>query len=181
MGSGHWRLGVGCRGLTLVELLAVLAVTGVLLIIAIPSFSSLMYSSRLRGAADVLGTSLRQSMSESAKRGSDVLMTFQGDVDGANWCYGLSIETHCDCRASGDCSIDGMEHVTHASSFPGVLATPTHSTYTFKPKRSTVTAGNITFTSQDKKQLRVIVSGYGRIRPCSPSGIANVSGYPVCP
>lgn len=169
------------HGLTLVELLVVVAISAILLAVAIPSFVSLIHANRLRGAADVLLADLRLSGTESTKRAENVLVSFQQDADGSNWCYGLNLNASCDCREANSCLIDGTEHVTRGTNYSGILVTPTHSNYWFKPRRSTVTAGNVTFTAQNGKQLTVVISGYGRIRPCSPSGNVNISGFPTCP
>ncbi|MCK9213405.1 MAG: prepilin-type N-terminal cleavage/methylation domain-containing protein [Rhodoferax sp.] len=181
MNINHGHLGVRRHGLTLVELLVVLAISAVLLAIAIPSFSSMLYASRLRGAADILMADFRLTMTESTKRGDDILVSFQRDSDGSNWCYGLSALASCNCREANSCLINNAEHVVRGTNFAGILATPTHSNYWFKSRRSTITAGNVTFTARDGKQLKVLVSGYGRIRPCSPSGNSNISGFPICP
>lgn len=181
MNMHHRGLGVPSRGLTLVELLVVLAISAVLMALAMPSFFGLIYANRLRGAADVLLADLRLTMTESTKHGSDVLISFQHNTDGSNWCYGLSRDTNCNCREANSCQIDGVEQVTHGFDYSGILISPTHGSYRFKPRRSTITAGNITFTARDGKQLRVLISGYGRIRNCSPSGNNNIAGWPICP
>lgn len=181
MKINHRYFGATSHGLTLIELLVVVVISAILLAVAIPSFFSLINASRLRGATDILMADFRLSMTESNKRGDDVLVSFQQDSDGSNWCYGLSTIATCNCREANSCLINDAEHVVRGTSFSGILATPTHSNYWFKPKRSTVTAGNITFTAQDGKQIRILVSGYGRIRPCSPSGNSNISGVPICP
>lgn len=181
MKENHLCLSVVSHGLTLVELLVVMAISSVLLAAAIPAFISLVNASRLRGAADILVADFRLTMTESTKRGDDVLVSFQRDSDGSNWCYGLSVNASCNCRVANSCLINSAEHVVRGTDFSGVSATPTHSNYWFKPKRSTVTAGNILFTAQDGKQVKVLVSGYGRIRPCSPSGNNNISGMLICP
>ena len=168
------------RGLTLLELLVVLAVSAILLAAALPSFSSWLHASRLRGAADVLSSHLRLAMTESTQRGDDVLLSFQQDDDGANWCYGLNISTPCNCRAAPVCQIDEAERVTYGRNFSGVLLNPTHANYRFKARRSTVNAGSILLTAADGRQLKVVVSGYGRIRLCSPKGSNHLAGQPFC-
>lgn len=175
----YWR--VISHGMTLVELLVVLAISAILLAAAIPALFGVLYANRLRGAADVLLADLRLTMTESSKRGEDVLLSFHHNADNSDWCYGISVDTNCNCHQLNSCQIDGVEHVTRATSYAGILATPTHDSYRFKPRRSTMTAGNITFEAQDGKQLRVLLSSYGRIRTCSPLGNGNISGMSVCP
>ena len=180
MKVNHQCLGVISHGMTLVELLVVMTISAVLLAAAIPSFISLVNAGRLRGVADNLSADLRVIMSEATKRGEDALISFQHDADGSNWCYGLSVSIACNCREANSCLISGVERITRGTDYSGVQVTPTHSSYRFKTKRATVTAGNVLFTAQTGSQLKVIISGYGRIKPCSPAG-SNLSGYPVCP
>lgn len=168
------------RGLTLIELLVVLAVSAILLATALPSFSSWLQASRLRGAADVLSANLRLAMTESTQRGDDILLSFQQDSEGDNWCYGLNVNNPCDCHAATACQIGESERVTRGSQFIGILANPTHANYRFKARRSTVTAGSVLLTAADGRQLKVVVSGYGRIRLCSPKGSRYLPGQPFC-
>ncbi|MFT6590103.1 MAG: type IV fimbrial biogenesis protein FimT [Rhodoferax sp.] len=164
----------------MIELLVVLAVSAILLATALPSFSSWLQASRLRGAADVLSSHLRLVMTESTQLGDDVLLSFQQDSQGANWCYGLNLSTPCDCHVDNACQINKIERVIHGRNFSGILLNPTHTNYRFKPRRSTVTAGSIMLTAANGRQLKVVVSGYGRIRLCSPKGSSYLSGQPFC-
>jgi type IV fimbrial biogenesis protein FimT len=182
MKANHGLRPQGCRGLTLVELLVTITVATVLLAVAIPSFVSMLHASRLRGAADNLQSHLRFAMAESVKRNRSISATFKASVDGATWCYGMSEVSSCDCGVAGSCVYDGVERVVQSTDYVGVGVTVSVSggRFSFQPKRNTVTAGSITFTAASDKQLRTVVSGYGRIRSCSPAGEAYLSGYPEC-
>ena len=168
------------RGLTLVELLVAVAVLAILLAVAVPAFSGMLHNSRLRGAADVMMADLRQAMTESIKRDGNISISFSQGASG--WCYGYSVGAACDCHTANACVVDGVERVTRGSGYAGVLLTPgvSGNRFSFQPRRGTVTAGNVQFTASHGKAVRVVVSGYGRIRAWSPAGSTHLSSYPVC-
>lgn len=170
------------RGWTLVEALVVVAVLGVLAAVALPSYRHMVDNARLRGITELQVAALRLTMSESIKRGLPVSVTYREATSGLDWCYGLSVGTACDCRVSGQCQVDGVERVTWGHEHPGIglVAGLSGKRFSFQPRRGTVTAGNVQFTGPHGKSLRVVVSGLGRIRICSPAGAAQVGGYPVC-
>lgn len=60
-------------GVTLLELMVVLAVAAILLLVGIPSFASLAHSSRLSSATNEMISSLHLARSEAIKRGSRVV------------------------------------------------------------------------------------------------------------
>jgi type IV fimbrial biogenesis protein FimT len=168
------------KGLTLIEALVVLAILSVLSAVAIPSMQHLQQNLRLKGAADVLVAELRLAQSESIKRQTGVSLNFR--ANGGQWCYGYSIQAACDCTQANACLMDGVDTVRQHHQHPGVQLLPSVSgnRFSFQPRRGTVTAGNILLTGENGKQLRVVVSGLGRIRICTPSGASRFGGYPVC-
>jgi len=183
MASSHGRRwGPPARGWTLVEALVVTAVLGVLAALALPAWQQLVDHTRLRGATEAQVATLRLTMSESIKRGRPVSVSYREALPGTDWCFGLSVDTGCDCRVAGQCLIDGVERVSWGRDHPGISIAVGLSgkRFSFQPRRGTVTAGHVQFTAAQGKSLRVVVSGLGRIRTCSPAGAARLSGYPVC-
>lgn len=63
------------RGFTLIELMLVIAIAGVLMAVAIPSFSTFMETSRLRSASSGLYEALIIARSEAIKRGTSVAVS----------------------------------------------------------------------------------------------------------
>jgi type IV fimbrial biogenesis protein FimT len=76
----HYRKTKEC-GVTLIELMFTLTVMGVLLAIAIPSFESLIASSRLSTSTNDLLSTIAQSRSEAIRRGQRIVLCIQ---DSAN-------------------------------------------------------------------------------------------------
>jgi prepilin-type N-terminal cleavage/methylation domain-containing protein len=169
-----------CQGLTLVEALVTVAILGIIAGIAIPAFNSLRETLRLKGSAESLMMELRWAKSESIKRSASLTVSFREGND--DWCFGFTLAESCNCQQPNSCVMDAQERTTNNESSPGIslAANVSNKRFTFNPRRGTVTAGNIQLTGRNGKALRVVVSGLGRIRMCSPSGDSHVSGYPSC-
>ena len=167
-------------GVTLVEALVCIAILAICASIAAPVLTSFADTQRLKGAAEQLLLELRWAQSESIKKSSALAVSFKDE--NANWCYGFSLDTSCDCDASDSCMIDGELRTTShmAMTNLSLKANVSGKRFTFNPLRGTVTAGNVQLTGNNGKVIRVVVSGMGRIRTCSPSGDSNVGGYPIC-
>lgn len=170
----------GQWGLTLVEALVALAILAILAAVAVPSIQHFRHSLRLKGAADVLVAELRLAQSESFKRQVGMSVSFR--TNSGAWCYGYSIDAACDCTLANACLVDGVEQVRRHDQFPGIQLVPgvSGNRFSFQPRRGTVTAGNVTLTGENGRQLRVVLSGMGRIRTCTPAGASSFSGYPTC-
>ena len=98
------------RGITLVEMLVVVAVLGIILAMAAPSMADLMARRRVEMVAAELATNLAYARSEAGMRPNPVLVYFGGDASGS--CYTVAywgIAGPCDCtRGAGNaCTIPG--------------------------------------------------------------------------
>lgn len=170
-----------CRGVTLLEFLISVVTTSILLVIAVPSLNDMLAATRLRGAVNHFQSVLRYALAESVKRNRGISVSFVVADAGGTWCYGMSEEGGCDCSQAGSCVYDGVERVVSSTEFKGVaVATAVAGArFSFRPRRNTVTAGSVTFIAANGKRLRTVVSGYGRIRSCSPAEV-YLGGYPEC-
>lgn len=171
--------GARSRGLTLVEALVSLAILGIIASVALPTMQHMRDTTRLKGLAQQVMTDLRYAQNESRKRKTTV--TFNVRSGDGTWCYGLNEHTACDCNTPNDCTLDGEEKVVSSTSHPGLDVLPgvTNSRFNFRPQRLTVTAGHVKVQGAGR-EIRIVVSGYGRIRECTPSGSSRVSPLPVC-
>lgn len=75
------------RGFTLLELLAVLAVLGILTAIGIPSFAYLASTTKLKGATSDLHLALMKARSEAVKRDTTVVI----EPKSGNWTSGWRV------------------------------------------------------------------------------------------
>lgn len=178
------------RGFTLVELIIAMVVFGILVAIAVPSFTSLMDSIRVKRAADAISSFLTNAKSEAIKRNTTVTVVFQTSNSNATWCAGMATISDCDCTgadATKLCRLDGVDRVlTGSASYKNMLLTNSAGTsadgvdFSFSPRRGTVDSGSVQVQSANGLQVRVVVSTTGRIRLCSPDGSGHVGGYATC-
>lgn len=184
--------GVGSKGFTLVELMTAIAVAGILVAIAVPSYTGLAERSRLRNAAEKLRSDVKLARSESLRRNRPVVMTFKTASGGATWCYGMRLDTACDCAAGSGataCELDaGVPTIVSQAAYRGVTlptlpyasASPDAGALRFNPARPALDNGSAAFFSPSGTEARVMIANQGRVRLCSPSGGTKLLYFDPC-
>ena len=101
-------------GFTLVELMVTIAVAAVLLVVAVPSFQSMLVNNRISAQTNDLVADLAIARSEAAKRGGRVTVCASDDgaTCGGSWANGRIVFT--DATTMG--IIDGTDVVLKVSS-----------------------------------------------------------------
>lgn len=99
------------RGFTLIEAVITLAVIGILLAAAVPSYANYLARQRLRHVAELLEMDLRRARTLSVNENRNVYVSFQS---GPQWCWGSSRQSPCDC-ATGQprCELGGIGYREH--------------------------------------------------------------------
>lgn len=182
----------GPSGFTLIELVTAMAVLAIMITWAVPAFSDLIDSQRLRAMAWQLAADLRQARSEAVARHASlpVGVAFR---PGTAWCYGISQQLPCDCRqrdwwAADACLLDASRqrqlHRTTQREHPHIAITAARfsgGTLTvFDPLRGTARAGTVALASARGKRLEIRVSTLGRVRICAPADAPAPGGVQPC-
>lgn len=171
------------QGFTLIEMMITIVVLGILMAIAVPSFTTLMDSIRLKRAGDGVNAFLVNAKSEAIKRNKTVRAIVKKSGGGTTWCVGMTEGTSCNCLATPNtCTMDGVDRTIASSSYKNVkMDDPDDGhAFVFSALRGTVT-GNDTVELESLAtgaKLNAVVSTIGRIRLCSPDG--STGGYPTC-
>jgi len=82
------------RGFTLLEAVFVLAIMGIVMSVAVPSYASYLARQRLRHVAELLEQDLRRARALSVDESRNTYVSF---TSGAQWCWGSSRNAPCDC------------------------------------------------------------------------------------
>lgn len=159
------------KGMTLLEVMVVVAIIGIIVAIAVPSFSTMLEKQRIKDAAEAMLADLRWARTESIKRNAPVRVTF---ATGSNWSY--TIDTFPALTTSDGIlpkTVNGSDFPSTAletASFAGRVAYTT-----FDPVRGTnLNNGTVTISSNNFS-AGVKISALGRVRICSSMG-----GYNAC-
>jgi type IV fimbrial biogenesis protein FimT len=170
------------RGVTLLELAVVIAVTAIVAATAVPELGSLVAARRLEGAATSLAADLQFARSEALARNRSLRLSVRGGVDATCWIVHTGAAADCDCSAAagvvcmpGASAIRSVvlpagERVSVAANVASIVFDPLHGTST--------PTGTLRLVDTRGRSIHHIVNVVGRVRSCSPAGA--VVGYPIC-
>ena len=150
-------------GFTLTELVIAIAIMGIGLALAVPSFQDMVAKKRLKLAGETIMADFNYFKQEGLKQR---LTNFSFNVDdGASWCYGIELGS-CSCSTANDCSVRQVV----GSDFNGISSiTSSVSRYDYSWVRGQVTAGTITLNSTEGYDLQIEVSPLGQVSMCTNS------------
>lgn len=179
-------------GLTLVELLVVLAVLGVLLAVAAPSFADMLNRRRVEAIANELSTDLAYARSEGGLRARAITLRFGADSQTS--CYVMHVQGKigiCNClNPRGSECPGGFANqlplkVNRISTAQGVTLVPGagSSAITFVTPHAALSneaGASVSVVGNRGYRLEARVSGLGRVLLCDPDGSFG-GGYKRCP
>jgi len=176
------------HGITLTEVLIVIAIVGVLAGLAVPSYRDTLEKNRLKQVLESFKSDMQLARTRAIKRSENVIVSRITGNDGA-WCYGLarknpSSKTNCDCTdtdSTPDCDI---KYVSGSDFGPtDMYSGSANSTFDFR--RGTIGNNGVTFNT-DNYAARVVFSQLGRVSICTPAsadrptGTVGIAGIPPC-
>lgn len=197
------------RALTLVELMVVVAITGILALLVGPSMSELIGMQRLRSVNDQLATDFQFMRAEAVARNQFVAFLPRNVSTETMSCYVIFASTNnpldpaaidkskCNCtNAIGSACVSDQRELRTVQiprdlslelRFPVdqrelIMASPINGGARFEPSGTVTTDGNeycVEVRRTPRGRLRTSISRSGRTSVCSPDG--SVPGVAVCP
>lgn len=171
------------RGLTLIEVIATVAIAAVLATSAVSGFRDLLERRRIEGVAAELASDLQFVRSEAVARNQGVRISF-GMTPGGASCYVIHTEPAgvCSCSATSPASCAAPARLIKAVQAPAggkVLVQANVASMLYDPVRGTTSpAASIAVATAEGRGLRHVVNILGRVRTCAPAG--GLSGYRAC-
>jgi type IV fimbrial biogenesis protein FimT len=169
------------RGLTLLELAIVVAITAIVAASAAPSFSALIEARRLAGAATRLAADIQFVRGEAIVRNRSLRLSVLAGADASCWIVhtGAAVDCRCSADTGATCGGDARsiksvvlparERVSVAANVASILFDPLHGTST--------PTGTLRLTGA-RGAVHHVVNVVGRVRSCSPENA--VPAYPAC-
>lgn len=171
------------KGMTIIELLIVIALIAIILAITVPSFTKIIERNKLKTAAESLKADLQAARTQAIKRSSDVIFTRKLGNDGA-WCYGFNDDTTaCDCSQTDPSQANYCDlKIVQGTDYPDTnMASfgptpPGSSTFSFR--RGTVNSGYTCFSSTNYL-IKIVTNNGGKVEICSDT-TTPFPGYESC-
>lgn len=164
-------------GFTLVELLIGIAILGILLATAAPSFNTWIQNSQIRTASESISTGLQLARAEAVRRNTSVTFTLNAD---SSWNFGCTTAVgDLDGDGNADCPAPIQTRVASEGSRNAVINLMDNTAVTFNGLgRATAvmnigitnpTGGTCKASSGDMRCLSLSVNVGGQIRMCDPA------------
>jgi type IV fimbrial biogenesis protein FimT len=182
------------HGLTLIEILVVLAVVAVVLAVATPSLSGFLERRRVVAAANEVASVIHYARSEPNVIGDGVFLLFGHDPAEKISCVAVTTQyrtSTCSCHETPVCTGEDatllrLYQIPNASGTSFETTAKSWGTYkkyrlVFSRNQFVTDASDVEVTVKGAKSgamLRLEINSVGRVRICSPND--SISGYGIC-
>lgn len=167
------------RGLTLIELMVVIALVGILIVLVAPSMRGLISAQRVQSINAEIVTDLQFARSEAARRNRDVFIRFRATDN----CYVVYLDNagpgNCNCSRTPGVNVctGGREEIKTVQVPVGNGVSVSASSATGQIIRFESLSGTsapdtfeVTVVGAERGQLRTVVNSAGRPSVCTPDG-----------
>jgi type IV fimbrial biogenesis protein FimT len=147
------------KGFTLIELMITVAIMSILLTVGLPSFQSIIASSRLTASANAMVSTLQLARFEALKQHKSVTIKKQS----TNWQDGWDVFVDFNDNGALD---DGEKLVSYDKLSSGITVEPSgvYTNYaTYEASGRINTGGNFLFKTQSECR-KVVIAATGRVR-----------------
>jgi type IV fimbrial biogenesis protein FimT len=172
-------------GVTLIEMAIVVAISAIVMSTVSPSFHGFIDNRRVDAVASTLHTDIQFVRQEAVLRNQPVRLSFHTEAWGACYVVHTGARADCRCAATGGATCEGTarqiktvtllaaEAVGLVANVGSILFDPLHGTST--------PTGTLKVASRSGRAVHHVVNVMGRVRSCSPQGVAAaVPGYRIC-
>ncbi|MEP7139579.1 MAG: GspH/FimT family protein [Caldimonas sp.] len=170
------------RGVTLIELAVVVAITAIVAAAAVPDFGALLAMRRLQGAAGSLSADLQFARSQALARNRPIRLSVRTNAVASCWIVHTGGAGDCDCAAADQVVCSAGASAIRSVVLPqvgGVSVAGNVGSIVFDPLHGTSSpTGTLRVVDSRGRSVRHVVNIVGRVRSCSPA--AAVAGYLAC-
>jgi len=170
------------RGITLVEVCAVLAITVVLATTAAPSLRGFIDTRRIDRAATTLATDIQFARTEAVARNQPLRLSLHAMTDGSCYVIHTGAAAQCSCNPTGPALCTGNAQEIRTVILPTsdqVSLLANVGSVLFDPLHGTISpTGTLRLVGTDARAVHHVVNIMGRVRSCSPQ--AAIPGYRAC-
>lgn len=169
-------------GLSLIEILIVIAIVSVVMTITAPNVVQMQRQLAIKGATENIYFMLQLAKSTAIRQSNTILVDANLATTG-DWCVGITDTGNCDCSAANSCTIDNVEHVVSSDDFSKIVLQninfDANDQALFDGIRGMATNGAASVELTDStNEVRINIAATGRVSLCNVTG--DVGGYDGC-
>ncbi|XZG71537.1 GspH/FimT family pseudopilin [Chitinibacteraceae bacterium HSL-7] len=170
------------RGFSLIELLVTIAILGIALAIAVPSFTSWIQKERTRGIANEVASWVKFARTEATRRNTPVYLQA---TEGSTWSLVASSQS-ASCSALSSCDLKSFDATRNpkadsmdaSDDLNGTVISPVDGLLTFA--NASTNAAELITVGSGAYQITISIARTGVTAFCVPTGYPAIGSYPTC-
>lgn len=162
-----------CSGVTLIELLVILAIIAILSTFSLPSFANMVAKARVDSTAQIIQSELYSARKSAIRNAKDIVVSFQNTR--TQWCIGIALDENplnCNCLENSHCLSSHSFQNTQGVKLQQARFAGGDDYLGFDARRGSTLVkgkfrnGSIWLQSNRGNQVAIVISRLGRIRVC---------------